>query len=179
MIIVSLSSPPLHTHTYIGRRDLIPNPIHIPDGALAGVRKSISPRIFKKEGELRCPWRRLPPSPSFFLCAPIFGDTLDRIPLPGSDSALCGGYNTWICHLPPPFFASPSSPTTFPGQKRCKKRDVAGGYTFMPLLYQCHFGNSEIVPWSTGLCCKSLSPTVRLPSAVHCGRLAFCCLLGD
>lgn len=37
-----------------------------------------------------------------FLCAPIFGDTLDRIPLPGSDSALCGGYNTWICHLPPP-----------------------------------------------------------------------------
>lgn len=62
MIIVSLSSPPLHTHTYIGRRDLIPNPIHIPDGALAGVRKSISPRIFKKEGELRCPWRRLPPS---------------------------------------------------------------------------------------------------------------------
>lgn len=178
MIIVSLSSPPLHTHTYIGRRDLIPNPIHIPDGALAGVRKSISPRIFKKEGELRCPWRRFPPSPSF-LCAPIFGDTLDRIPLPGSDSALCGGYNTWICHLPPPFFASPASPTTFPGQKRCKKRDVAGGYTFMPLLYQCHFGNSEIVPWSTGLCCKSLSPTVRLPSAVHCGRLAFCCLLGD
>lgn len=179
MIIVSLSSPPLHTHTYIGRRDLIPNPIHIPDGALAGVRKSISPRIFKKEGELRCPWRRLPPSPSFF-CVLLFLVTPwtefhSRARTRHCVVATIPGFV--IC--PPPFFASPPSPTTFPGQKRCKKRDVAGGYTFMPLLYQCHFGNSEIVPWSTGLCCKSLSPTVRLPSAVHCGRLAFCCLLGD
>ena len=55
MIIVSLSSPPLnthtHTHTHItGRRDLIPNPILIPNGTLAGVRKSISPRILRKTG---------------------------------------------------------------------------------------------------------------------------------
>lgn len=69
MIIVSLSSPPLHTHTYIGRRDLIPNPIHIPDGALAGVRKSISPRILRKKGSFGVLGGGFPLPQVFFVCS--------------------------------------------------------------------------------------------------------------
>lgn len=71
MIIVSLSSPPLHTHTYIGRRDLIPNPIHIPDGALAGVRKSISPRILRKKGSFGVLGGGFP-LPQVFFCVLLF-----------------------------------------------------------------------------------------------------------